>query len=170
MKTRLTMLLVFTIVLFSCRKEEQSCSDGIFTPEKEVKTDCGGVCPPCDYQPTIIDTYLSTTVNGQKVSFSDFTLTKTPDWILTFQNDSLYFNVNFGSGDSLGGRPISATYSQGTINGDNYPDLMNGTVVFAEIDNVENQLSGFFTLKFNRGGDVFDTLAVRNAEFSKINW
>src|SRR5690554_6631568 len=103
MKTRLSMLLVFSILLFSCDKEEQSCSDGVFTPDKEEETDCGGVCPPCNFQPTIVDTYLSATVNGQLMSFSNYSLTKTPEWILTFQNDSLYFNVNFGDGDSLGG-------------------------------------------------------------------
>ncbi|RYM32996.1 hypothetical protein ERX46_13170 [Brumimicrobium glaciale] len=170
MKTRLTMFLVFTLLIFSCKKEEQSCSDGIFTPEKEVKTDCGGVCPPCDFVPTVVDTYLSAKINGELISFSDYSLSKAPEWILTFQNDSLYFNVNFGDGDSLGGRPIISNYSFGTINGVNYPDLQNGTVVLAEIDNTENYLSGFFTLNFNKNGSVIDTLAVTDAQFSKINW
>lgn len=170
MKTQLTIFLAFLFLTFSCEKEEQSCSDGVFTPEKEKKTDCGGVCPPCDFVPTNVDTYLSANINGEQISFTDYSLSKTPEWILTFQNDSLYFNVNFGDGDSLGGRPISSTYSQGIMNGDNYPDLMNGTVVFSEIDHTEKHLSGFFTVKFNKNGSVIDTLVAADAQFSKIKW
>jgi hypothetical protein len=162
--------LALTFLIFSCNKEEQSCSDGVFSPDEEQNLDCGGVCPPCDFQPTVVDTYLSAKINGQLTSFSDFSLTKNPDWILSFQNDSLSFNVNFGTGDSLGGRPITPTFSNGTINNVNYPDFQNGTVVLSEIDNTQNYLSGFFTVKFNRNGSAIDTLVVSDAQFSKINW
>ena len=66
MKTKLSIILAVALLTFSCKKDEQSCSDGIFTPEKEEKTDCGGVCPPCDFKPTVIDSYLTTSINGLK--------------------------------------------------------------------------------------------------------
>lgn len=170
MKTKITILLAVALLSFSCKKEEQSCSDGIFTPEKETKVDCGGVCPPCDFVPTIIDTYLTTQVNGKPVSFSNYSLSKTPDWILSFYNDSLSVKINFGSGDSLGGRPMLSTYSLGELSNVNYSTLSSGFVVFAEIDHTENLLSGFFTAKFISDVNVFDTLAITSGEFAKINW
>src|SRR5690554_4765093 len=106
MNYRLTLILLCVLFLFSCKKDEQSCSDGIFDPDKEEKTDCGGVCPPCDFEPTVIDSFLRADINGRAISFSNYNLTKNPDWILHFQNDSLDIKVNFGSDDSLGGRPI----------------------------------------------------------------
>lgn len=170
MMTRLTIFISIVFMTFSCNKEEQSCSDGIFTPEKEQKVDCGGVCPPCDFTPTVIDEFLRAKVNGESITFDNYSLSKTPDWILTFQNDSLYVNLNFGSGDSLGGRPISSTYSNGILGNENYSNLNTGTVVFAEIDHTENLLSGFFTAKFISNTNVYDTLAITSAEFAKINW
>lgn len=170
MKTNLTILLALGMLTFSCNKDKQSCSDGIFTPEKEQKVDCGGVCPPCDFTPTIVDTYLSAQINGEAISFSNYSLSKTPDWILSFDNDSLSVKVNFGSGDSLGGRPITSTYSLGELNSVNYTTFHNGTVVFAEIDHVENLLSGFFTAKFISDANVFDTLVIKSGQFAKINW
>src|SRR5690554_1747065 len=113
MSRRLSLLLLLCL-FFSCKKEEQSCTDGIFTPEKEVKIDCGGVCPPCDFKPTVIESYLSTKINGKSVSFGEFTLKKTPEWILSFTNDSIAVQVNFGDGDSLGGRPIQTIDSKAT--------------------------------------------------------
>ena len=170
MKTKISIILALFLMSFSCDKEEQSCTDGIFTPEAEETTDCGGACPPCNFVPTSVDTYLSAKINGELMSFSNFSLYKTPDWILSFQNDSLSISVNFGAGDSLGGRPITPNFSSGIINGVNYPDVMSGTVVIAELDNTEKYLSGFFTVRFNKNGSSIDTLVVSDAEFSKINW
>ncbi|WP_159038548.1 hypothetical protein [Brumimicrobium mesophilum] len=170
MKTNLSILFTFALILFSCNKDEQSCSDGIFTPEKEEKLDCGGVCPPCDFVPTIIDTYLSAEINDQQISFNNFSLSKTPDWIFSFDNDTISVNVNFGSGDSLGGRPISTTFSIGELNNINYSTLHSGFVAFEEINDVENYLSGIFTAKFISDINVFDTLVIKGAQFAKINW
>jgi hypothetical protein len=170
MDGRLTVLLVLTFLLFSCNKEEQSCTDGIFTPEKEVKVDCGGVCPPCDYTPTPMNTYLSTKINGVPTSFSNFALVKTPDWILSFENDSLDIQVNFGQGDSLGGRPIEIVNSLAKINAQDYSTLGEGIVVFSEVNQTENYLSGFFEAKFVSDIDIFDTLRITNGNFQEINW
>lgn len=170
MKGRLTILLLVSLLLFSCKKEKQSCSDGIFDPEKEEKTDCGGVCPPCDFQPTIIDTYLSTKINNVPTTFSDFSLAKTPDWILSFENDTINVKVNFGQGDSLGGRPMEVINSTAIFNSNNYSTLGKGISVFAEVNHTENYLSGFFEAKFVLDNDVNDTLKITNGEFEKIYW
>jgi len=170
MKTNLTILFAFTMLLFSCREEEQSCSDGIFTPEKETEVDCGGVCPPCNYVPTSVDTYISAQINGELIGFSNFSLSKTPVWILSFENDTISVKVNFGSGDEVGGRPILNTNSLGKLNNVNYSTLIDGFVAIDEVDNVENQLTGIFTAKFISDVDVFDTLVITSTEFSKINW
>ncbi|HZH86918.1 MAG TPA: hypothetical protein VFD77_06350 [Brumimicrobium sp.] len=170
MDGRISLLILVCFLFFSCKKDEQSCTDGIFTPEKETKMDCGGVCPPCDFQPTVIASYLSTVINGESVSFSNYSLVKSPDWILTFENDSLFFNVNFGSGDSLGGRPITPTYSIAKFNMIDYSTFASGTVVFADVNHTKNELSGYFNAKFISDNDVYDTLVVKSGEFSNIKW
>lgn len=170
MKTKITLFLTLALLSFSCDKDEQSCSDGVFSPGKETKVDCGGVCPPCDFTPSIVDTYLTTQVNGNPVSFSSYSLTKNPDWILNFNNDSLSVNINFGSGDSLGGRPMTSTYSVAELSNVNYSTLNSGFVILAEIDHTEKLLSGYFTAKFISDVNVFDTLVITTGEFAKINW
>ena len=170
MNGRLTILLLTSLLLFSCKKDKQSCTDGIFNPEKEVKTDCGGVCPPCDFVPTPVNTFLTTKVNGVKTTFSNFTLVKTPDWILSFENDTLNIKVNFGQGDSLGGRPMETLYSTALLKTDNYSTLGGGFSVFAEVNHTGNYLSGFFEAKFVSDNDIYDTLRITNGEFQKINW
>src|SRR5690554_5784154 len=132
--TRRLSLLLLICLFFSCKKEEQSCTDGIFTPEKEIKTDCGGVCPPCDFRPTVIESSLSTKINGESVAFGKFALKKTPNWILSFSNDSIAVQVNLGDGDSLGGRAIKETNSTASYLSKNYTDLDTGIVVFSEIN------------------------------------
>ncbi len=97
-------------------------------------------------------------------------MSKTPDWIFSFDNDTISVNVNFGSGDSLGGRPISTTFSIGELNNINYSTLHSGFVAFEEINDVENYLSGIFTAKFISDINVFDTLVIKGAQFAKINW
>src|SRR5690554_7652362 len=82
--------------------------------------DCGGVCPPCNFEPTVVNSFLSTKVNGEPVSFATFTLVKSPDWILSFENDSINIQVNLGQGDSLGGRPMNVLYSSATYNTENH--------------------------------------------------
>src|SRR5690554_4905267 len=170
MNGTLTLLILVSLLLFSCKKEEQSCTDGVFTPEKEEKVDCGGVCPPCNFQPTIIDTYLSAKVNGESISFSNYTLSKSPDWILSFENDSLNIQVNLGSGDSLGGRPMEVPNSKALFHSNIYSSLGSGYSVFAEIDHIEQSLSAFFNAKFVSDNDINDTLRITDGEFQKINW
>lgn len=167
---KLSILTFLTCFMFSCNKEEQSCNDGIFTPGKEEQTDCGGVCPPCDFTPTEVETYLSVQMDGEIISFDEYSLSKSPDWILSFQNDSLIFSLNFGYGDSLGGRPIQESSSNGMLNNQNYPNLEEGIIVFSEIDHEKNQLSGFFKAKFTHNSNSYDTLAISSAEFAKIEW
>ncbi|HTO38690.1 MAG TPA: hypothetical protein VL021_09725 [Brumimicrobium sp.] len=164
-----SLFLVGFLFLTSCKKEEQSCHDGIFDPEKEEKTDCGGVCPPCDFVPTAVDEFVQVKVNGKFVSFTDYTLTKNPNWNLRFKNDSLDIRLNLTEGDSLGGRPIEQAQSTSTYAFKDYPTLYSGMVVLSDINHVENELSGYFQAKFvaNNG---FDTLFLTNGEFAKIPW
>ncbi|HLV42149.1 MAG TPA: hypothetical protein VKY37_07715 [Brumimicrobium sp.] len=170
MNGRLTIMFLTCLLLFSCKKEEQSCSDGIFTPGKEEKLDCGGVCPPCDFVPTPVDTYLSTKINDVPTSFSTFSLEKSPDWILSFENDTLNIKLNFGQGDSLDGRPIQSIGSNAIFNTVNYSYINEGFTVFSEVNHTENYLSGYFNAKFVSDNDIYDTLKITNGEFQKINW
>lgn len=170
MNGKLTLLIFVGFLMFSCKKEEQSCSDGIFSPDKEEEMDCGGVCPPCNFEPTVVNSFLSTKVNGEPVSFATFTLVKSPDWILSFENDSINIQVNLGQGDSLGGRPMNVLYSSATYNAENHPVLADGYSVFAKVDHVKNELSGFFNAKFVSDNNTSDTLRLSDGEFQNVQW
>ncbi len=158
-------------MLMSCKKDEQSCQDGEFSPGSEEQTDCGGVCPPCqdenDDQP--IEVMLAN-VQGEALSFSNRELVKLPDWVLNFQNDSINVSVNFGDGDSLGARPIEVTNSSATFRGVPHSVLVEGTVLFSEINNTEQRLSGFFECKFLSDQNSLDTLIIKNGGFENIPW
>lgn len=170
MKFNLSIYVFVCFLMFSCDKEEQSCSDGKFTPEKEEKVDCGGVCPPCDFEPTVIDHYVSAKVNGESVSFTDFGIAKNANYILTFFNDSLTFNLNLGADESLGSHQVLEVNSNGTKNGEQFLELYEGVVVFSEVDTVNKEMSGFFKAKFHKTSNYSDTLALTSGAFSKVSW
>jgi hypothetical protein len=158
-------------LLFSCKEEEQSCSDGVFTPDKEHELDCGGVCPPCpSTNPNPYSPILLCKINDSATIFQDYSLNKTPEWILNFSNDSIVASLNFGAGDSLGARSITVTNSGATLNFDAYSTLVSGTVLFSEINHTDNRLSGFFEAKFLSNTDPNDTLILTNGDFEDIAW
>lgn len=169
MKGKFLLMILVSLFFFSCKKDKQSCSDGIFDSEKEEKTDCGGVCPPCDFQPTSVDTYLSVKVNGKAVSFSEYSIVKSSVWMLYFENDSLNVQLNLGDGDSLGGRPIEVIGSQAEYKFLNYPTLHNGLSVFSNVDHSENKLSAYFEAKLFALNNI-DTLFLTDGEFQNISW
>jgi hypothetical protein len=157
-------------LLFSC-KEEQSCSDGVFSPDDEHELDCGGVCPPCPSEnPNPYSPILLCKVNDSAAIFNDYSLNKNPEWILNFSNDSLIVSLNFGDGDSLGARSINPVNSGGSIGAQGYSTLINGTVLFSEINHTDNRLSGFFEAKFLSDSDPNDTLILKNGDFEDILW
>lgn len=158
-------------ILFSCQEEEQSCSDGVFSPEEEHELDCGGVCPPCSSDdPTPYSPILLCKVNDSSAFFQDYSLNKNPEWILNFSNDSITASLNFGDGDSLGARNINPINSGVSINGQAYSTLINGVVLFSEINNTDNRLSGFFEAKFLSNTDPNDTLIFTNGDFEDLLW
>lgn len=162
--------VVFTL-LSSCNKEEQSCQDGVYSPEHETQTDCGGVCPPCDTgEDPLPQEFLFANVQGEGISFSNRDLTKAGDWVLNFQNDTISVTMNFGDGDSLGARPMEITNSGAVYNGVVHSTLAEGNVLFTEIDHTENRLSGFFECKFVSDQNALDTLTVKNGDFQNIPW
>lgn len=166
---------MFSSILFfvfnSCKKEEQSCQDGVFTPGSEIQTDCGGVCPPCETGGVSTpQEFLFAVVEGEGISFTNRDLTKAGDWVLNFQNDTISVTMNFGDGDSLGARPMEITNSSALYNGVPHSLLANGTVLFTEVDNSENRLSGFFQCKFVSDQNSLDTLTVLNGDFENISW
>lgn len=165
----LGMLLI--AFLFSCKDDEQSCSDGVFSPEEEHELDCGGVCPPCPSDdPNPYSPILLCKVNDSAAIFQDYTLNKNPEWILNFSNDSLMVSLNFGAGDSLGARNINPVNSGANINAQGYSTLINGTVLFSEINHTDNRLSGFFEAKLLSDSDPNDTLILTNGDFEDILW
>src|SRR5690554_6365295 len=170
MNGKLTLLIFVGFLMFSCKKEVQSCFDGIFSPDKEEEMDCGGDCPHCNFEPTVVNSCLSTKVNGEPVSFATFTLVKSPDWILNLENDSINMQVNLGQGDALGGRPMNVLYSSATYDTENPSVSADGYYVFAKIDHVKNELSGFFNAKFVPDNNTTDTLRLSDGEFQNVQW
>ena len=162
--------LLITSLTFSC-KEEQSCSDGVFSPEEEEELDCGGVCPPCPTDdPNPYSPILLCKVNDSAVIFHDYTLNKNPEWILNFSNDTLNVSLNFGAGDSLGARDINPVNSGASTTVEGYSTLINGTVLFSEVNHTDSRLSGFFEAKFLSNSDPNDTLILKNGDFEDILW
>lgn len=143
MKTKILLYALISIGLLSCKKE-QSCNDGIFDSKKEEKTDCGGVCPPCNYKPTVIENYVSVKIKGKLVSFSDIQLIKSPEWKLRFKNDTIDIRLNLGAGDSLGGRPIDTLDTYGVVKNASYAKYVSGLVLFTEIDHTKTHSSESF--------------------------
>ncbi|MEX2483055.1 MAG: hypothetical protein WED10_00750 [Brumimicrobium sp.] len=162
-------ILVFCALVFSC-KEEQSCSDGVFTPDKEEKLDCGGVCPPCESSEPSYTSLVLADVNASFINFSNYELVKNPDWVLTFSNDTTNISLNFGDGDTLGGRDIFANGSGAVLNGAAYSNLADGYVLFTEINEEESRLTGYFQAKFVSNTDNNDTLRIINGDFEDVKW
>lgn len=169
MKGRFLLLIMVSFLILSCKKDEQSCSDGIFNPEKEESTDCGGVCPPCNPNTDSNFSFLEVTINGDRIYFGEYGLTKNSKWELNFINDSINISLNLGSGDTLGERPIEALGSSGFYMGHSYPVLVDGKSVFSAINQEDSLLSAYFQAKFVSNNGT-DTLFLTNGEFYEISW
>ena len=168
---RIILGILTIAMLNSCKDDEQSCSDGVFSPDEEHELDCGGVCPPCSStNPSPYSPILLCKANDSAAIFQSYSLTKSPDWILNFSNDTLSVSLNFGDGDSLGARGINPVNSGASINAQGYSTLVNGIVLFSEINHTDNRLSGFFEAKFLSNSDPNDTLILKNGDFEDILW
>lgn len=162
--------LLAIAMLYAC-KEEQSCTDGVYSPDEEEALDCGGVCPPCPSEDS--DEPLSlvlSNINGVEFNFSNYNLIKDPAWILSFSNDTISVALNFGNADSLGTRNIDPINSNGAMNGQNYSLLVEGSVLFSAIDHTDKRLSGFFQAKFLSDQNNQDTLVIKNGDFENVLW
>ena len=154
------------LVIISCKKEEEVdlCSDG-FQSIGETGIDCGGACAPC---PEVVVPYAEGDINGESTPFNLKSLTRPDKWYFNFGNDSINIVLNFGSGDSLGTRPLSLTGNSASYNGQSYSTFLGGDVLFTNIDHTNNRLSGFCEAQFRAA--VGDTLKIENVEFSDISW
>ncbi len=170
MNSKFIIAIVVSFLLLSCKKDEQSCQDGVFTPEKEEQMDCGGVCPPCNPHSDDIVSYLSADVNSKSITFGNYHINKTTDWILQFQNDSIVVFLNFGDGDSLGSRPIQVPNSKAIFKNFNYSTLTEGIVLFSEVNHSNNRLSGYFEAQFVSDIVSTDTLKLSGGQFEKVGW
>ena len=162
--------IIVAILLVACKKEEEgSCSDGLLSPG-ELQVDCGGVCLPCPVDNSVSEIFL-VTINGVPMQFSERTLVNSPSWIMSFSNDTINVNLNFGSTVAIGAQAIEPLYSVGTLNGKVHDDLHDGLVVISEIDTVNNRLSGFFQAKlvgYFSDSLLVDTLRITNGDFESI--
>lgn len=163
------LLFASAIFLFSCEKPERNCSDGIFDAAFEEQTDCGKQCPPCDFSPTPVDSYLSATINGKKTDFSSFSIMKNTEYKLLFNNDTVNVVMNLGASDTIGDRVVEPTGSFAYFRGLPYETLISASAVVSEVDSVEGYFSGYFRAKYlsNNG---FDTLFITSGEFKKAEW
>lgn len=153
------------LLFLACKKEEEvdTCSDGFLTPG-ETQIDCGGSCKPCEPE---IYSSSKAVFDNTLVSFPNYSIDLAGDYIFTTSNDSLSVQLNFGDGDTLGGRAITpGIYSNARLNGVDYPTLTEGTVVITAINVQEGLMSGYYQAKLFRA--VFDTLIFTGGEFSNI--
>lgn len=169
-----SLLSIFALlILISCEKEpEHTCDDGLLSPGEEG-VDCGGPCSPCP-EPEPYE-FASADINGVFTQYGDYNLEKTGDWIISFQNDTSFVQLNLGSGDSLGARAIEPTLSNGELLSVDYPILSSGTCLFTEIDQDAQRLSFFFEAKLVMDPSVpnfnpYDTLILKNGDFEYIEW
>ncbi|MDX1445662.1 hypothetical protein [Lishizhenia sp.] len=174
--SNLAVLLGLFVFSFACKEEEMvdKCADGYLSPG-ETAVDCGGDCPPCPEPEEI--SYALAKVNGDKWTFQNYEISYSGNYyfIADFENDTLAIEVkfNFGNGDTLGARPMMPLNNYVKItdklqsNTDNYTTLGSGTVVFSEIDVVDNQFSGFFEAKLAQG--FGDTVKITNGQFEYVN-
>lgn len=170
MNSKFVIGIVFVLSLFSCKKEEQSCSDGVFDPEKEEQVDCGGVCAPCQPTSTVNDTYLFAEFDSKLINFGDISLDKSTDWILRFQNDSIDVQMNFGDDDSIGKHPIKVINSKAIYNYESYSVLTEGKILFSKVDYSKKKLSGYFQAYFVSDNVSTDTLKVTGGQFENVSW
>ena len=169
-----SLLSIFAlIILISCEKEpEHTCDDGLLSPGEEG-VDCGGPCSPCP-EPEPYE-FASADINGVFTQYGDYNLEKTGNWIIAFQNDTSFVQLNLGSGDSLGARAIEPTFSNGELLSVDYPILSSGTCLFTEIDQDAQRLSFFFEAKLvmdpsEPNYNPYDTLILKNGDFEYIEW
>ncbi len=160
----LIFVFLFSLVI-GCKKEDKvdTCTDGFLTPG-ETQIDCGGPCQPCQEQ------FFSSSravFENEFITFPNFSIDAIGNYVFSTSNDSLSLQLNFGNGDTLGGRPITpGTYSNASLNGVSYPTLTEGTVVITELNLEDSLMSGYYQAKLFRA--VFDTLIFTGGEFSNI--
>lgn len=169
MNKQFVLLFLSLFFLISCKKEEQSCSDGIFQPDYEEEMDCGGVCPPCNFVPTLIPSFLFAKINNKEVHFETFGVTKNQTYNLFFSNDSIQVVINFGEEDILGGREAEVLGSNAFYKNLPYSTLVEGSAVFSELDTNEKFITGYFRAKF-LSDNQYDTLFIEDGEFKRAKW
>lgn len=160
----LVWVSIFTFFI-ACKKEDEkdTCTDGFLTPG-ETQIDCGGPCKPCDEQ---IYSSSRAVFKNTFITFPNYAIDNVGDFVFSTSNDSLSLQLNFGDGDTLGGRPItSGFYSKASLNGVSYPTLTEGTVVITAINFQDSLMSGYYQAKLFRA--IFDTLIFTGGEFSNI--
>lgn len=161
-------LFVGVMFLFLSCKKEHSCTDGVFSPDYEAKTDCGKTCPACFVSNVQEQHSIYATFNGEKQGFNDFTLTKNAYWILYFHTDSIYVTLNLGMGQNVGNQPMVAAYSSATYGYTTYSTLVSGSVGFASFDTDNNEVTGIFNATFV--SSLNDTLRITSGVFENIPW
>lgn len=169
-----SLLSIFALlILISCEKEpEHTCDDGLLSPGEEG-VDCGGPCSPCPEPEPFA--FASADINGIFTQYGTYNLEKSDDWIISFQNDTSFVQLNIGDGDSLGARDIKTAFSFGELHNVDYPILSSGTCLFTEIDHDAQRLSFFFEAKLimdptGPNYNPYDTLVLKNGDFEYIEW
>lgn len=169
MKRYVLLLLVGQIILISCKKEKQhSCSDGIFSVEYELQTDCGKTCPPCNNSSKDTSTLIFAQINGVPQTFTKYTLTKNAYWIFYFHTDSTYITINFGNNSAVGNHPLLSSFSEATHKYTSYTSLENGIVAFDSVNHQQKWMNGIFQATFV--SSLNDTLRITGGEFKRIYW
>lgn len=165
-------LILTTIVLFiflSCKDKEtyvDPCTNG-YLDAGEVKIDCGGNCTPCPitYIPSV-----NLKLNGNQMSFPTKALTISSNvYFLTFSNDTMSFQLNLGSNDSINNYVMSSNQTVAQIHSTNYTGVSNATFAFSENDKTNKRMNGFFNLTFYVPGQN-DTLKITSGQFSDLKY
>ena len=165
----LTLITISLLVLISCKEKEtyvDPCTNGYLDPG-EVKIDCGGTCTPC---PTVYIPSVNIKLNGVQMSFPTKTLSYSSNlYLLTFSNDTMNFQLNLGSNDSVNTYVMSSNQTFAQINSTHYTGVSNATFAISANDKTNKRMNGFFNLTYFVPGQN-DTLKITSGQFSDLNY
>jgi hypothetical protein len=163
------ILLGFSMLLSSACKEEKPtinpCMNGVLDAG-ETAIDCGGSCGSC---PNAEYPSMFAQFNGISQQVIDKSLVHENDeWLLSgsIHQDTLQFQLNFGSNGAVGLYPLTAVHTTCTYQGNSYT-FAGGFGAISAHNLTSHKLSGHFQAKFGRN---LDTIRIMNGDFEFLSY
>jgi len=170
MKHCLFLLLAFAIAgLSACSDENKPdpCTNGVLDSQVgETEIDCGGPCEPCPPFATLTATlagfpYVASSIYGQ--------VSGTAIEIVTYGSSNASIQFSFVGADL--NTPLPITDAEFYDSNDNYTKELSdtGSVRLTSIDAVRKIISGRFSFRGTRNGDI-STKTVQNGQFANVRY